>query len=206
MRLKPYLLQLAGEESETRRMQSRGLSGLVLSGWGSIIEGTSDRCVSNEEFRDVLVQADDKFRSNTLSCLKIWVRNTEERNDNEWTSWLPEFLRDVWPLHRKANSSAMLVPLCNLVFSNEELFPELVEIILPLLTKLDDHAWRLDQTQDCAQKHPRPTLDLLYAVLPDNVSSWPYGIGDIFAAISEGEPALKTDDKFLELKRRWDSR
>ena len=206
MRLKPYLLQLAGEESETRRMQSRGLSGLVLSGWGSIIEGTSDRCVSNEEFRDVLVQADDKFRSNTLSCLKIWVRNTEERNDNEWTSWLPEFLRDVWPLHRKANSSAMLVPLCNLVFSNEELFPELVEIILPLLTKLDDHAWRLDQTQDCAQKHPRHTLDLLYAVLPDNVSSWPYGIGDIFAAISEGEPALKTDDKFLELKRRWDSR
>lgn len=100
----------------------------------------------------------------------------------------------------------MLVPLCNLVFSNEELFPELVEIILPLLTKLDDHAWRLDQTQDCAQKHPRQMLDLLYAVLPDHVSGWPYGIGDIFASISENDPALRTDEKFLELKRRWDSR
>ena len=206
MRLKPYLLQLAGEESETRRMQSQGLSGLVLSGWGSIIEETNDSCISNEEFRDVLVQADDEFRSNTLRQMTNLSCSEEQETRNKWTSLLPKFLKNVWPLHRKANSPAVSVFLCDLVFSNEELFPELVEIILPLLTKLDDHAWRLNQTQDCAQKHPRHTLDLLYAVLPDNVSGWPYGIGDIFASISENEPALRTDEKFLELKRRWDSR
>lgn len=139
-------------------------------------------------------------RCTNLSC------SEEQETRNKWTSWLPEFLRDVWPLHRKANLSAVSASLCDLVFSNEELFPELVEIILPLLTKLDDHAWRLNQTQDCAQKHPRHTLDLLYAVLPDNVSGWPYGIGDIFASISENDSALRTDEKFLELKRRWDSR
>ena len=56
------------------------------------------------------------------------------------------------------------------------------------------------------QKIPRQTLDLLYAVLPDNVLGWPYDIEDIFTSISENEHSLKTDEKFLELKRRWDSR
>ncbi len=207
MRLKPHLLQLAREDGETRRMHSQGLSRIILFGWESIIEGTSDRCVSNEEFRDVLVQADDEFRSNTLRQMTNLSCNEEQETRNKWTSLLPEFLRDIWPRQRKANSPAMSMPLCNLVLSNEELFPKLVEIILPCLRK-NDHAWRLDKdkAQDCVKKHPRQTLALLYAVLPDNVSGWPIDIGDIFASISENEPTLKTDEKFLELKRRWDSR
>lgn len=206
MRLKPHLLQLAREKSETRREHSQRLSRIILDRWGSIIEGTSDRCVSNEEFRDVLVQADDEFRSHVLRQVTNLSCSEEQETRSKWTSWLPEFLRDVWPLHRKANLSAVSASLCDLVFSNEELFPELVEIILLRLAKIDDHFWRWNEAKDFGEKHPRPTLDLLYAVLPDNVSGWPYDIGDIFAAISEGEPALKTDDKFLELKRRWDSR
>ena len=206
MRLKPYLLQLAMEDSETRRDNSRGLSRFILSGWGSIIEGTSDRCVSNEEFRDVLVQADDEFRSNTLRQMTNLSCSEEQETRNKWTSLLPKFLKNVWPLHRKTNSPAVSASLCDLVFSNEELFPELVEIILPRLAKIDDHFLRWFEAKDFGEKHPRPTLDLLYAVLPDNVSGWPYGIGDVFASISESDPALKTDEKFLELKRRWDSR
>ena len=204
MRLKPHLLQLAREDGETRRMHSRGLSRIILTGWGSIIEGTSKRCVSNEEFRAVLVQADDEFRSNTLRQMTNPSCDEEQETRNKWTS---EFLRDIWPRQKKANSPAMSMPLCNLVLSNEELFPKLVEIILPCLRK-NDHAWRLDKdkAQDCVKKHPCHTLALLYAVLPDNVSGWPIDIGDIFASISENEPTLKTDEKFLELKRRWDSR
>ena len=206
MRLKRHLLQLTREDSETRREHSRGLSRIILFGWGSIIEGTSDRCVSNEEFRDVLVQADDEFRSHVLRQVTNLSCSEEQETRSKWTSWLPEFLRDVWPLHRKANLSAVSASLCDLVFSNEELFPELVEIILLRLAKIDDHFWRWYKAKDFGEKHPRHTLDLLYAVLPNNVSGWPDDIGDIFASISEGEPALRTDEKFLELKRRWDSR
>ena len=204
MRLKPHLLQLARADGETRRMHSRGLSRIILFGWGSIIEGTSDRCVSNEEFRDVLVQADDEFRSNTLRQMKNLSCDEEQETRNKWTSLLPEFLRDIWPRQRKANSPAVSASLYNLVFFKKELFPELVDIILPLLTKIEHHY--LPLSEDIIKKHPRHTLALLYAVLPDNVSGWPYDIGDIFASISEDNPTLKTDEKFLELKRRWDSR
>ena len=206
MHLKPYLLRLAREDGKKRRMHSRGLSDIILSGWGSIIEGTSDRCISNEEFRTTLVQTDDKFRSHVLWRLETWARNANEETENKWTPLLPEFLKDVWPYQRKTNSPAVSASLCHLVFSNEELFPELVEIILPRLAKIDVPNWRWYKARDFVKKYPRQTLDLLYAVLPDNVSTWPYGIGDIFASIIEGEPTLITNEKFLELKRRWDSR
>ncbi len=206
MRLKPHLFQLAREDGKTRREHSQGLSSIILSGWGSVIEGTSDRCISNEEFRAVLVQTDDEFRSHVLWQIGKQSRNEEEGTKNKWTSLLPEFLRDVWPYERKAESSAMSVSLCDLVFSSEELFPKLVEIILTRLTKIDTHDWRWSEAEEFGKKYPRQTLDLLYAVLPDNVLGWPYDIEDIFTSISENEPSLKTDEKFLELKRRWDSR
>ena len=206
MRLKPHLLQLAREGCVTRR-RSQGLSSLILSGWGSFIAGTRDRCISNEEFRTILVQTDDKFRSYALWHLEKWSCDANEETKNKWTSWLPEFLKDVWPYQRKANSPAVSASLCDLMFSNEELFPELVEIILPRLAKIDGHNWGWFKARDFVKKHPHQMLDFLYAVLPDNVSAWPYGIGDMFfIPISENEPTLITNEKFLELKQRWDSR
>lgn len=208
MRLKPHLLRLVREDGETRRKHSQGLSSLILSGWGIVIEGTSDRCISNEEFRAVLVQVDDEFRSHVLHEMRQLWNNEEEETRDKWTSLLPEFLRDVWPRQRKANSSAISVSLCELVLSNEELFPNLVDIILPCLTKTDDLLYHhcLSLSDNIAQKHPHQMLNLLYKVLPDETLTWPYDIEEILASISEGDPTLRTNEKFLELKRRWDSR
>ena len=208
MRLKPRLLQLARTGSKSRREYIEGLSSIIVAGWRSIIEGTNNRRVSSEEFRAMLVQADDEFRSHVLWQIGKQSSNEEEGTKNKWTSLLPEFLRDVWPLEKKANSPAMSVSLCELVLSNEELFPNLVDIILPCLTKTDDLLYRhyLHLSDNIAQKHPHQMLNLLYKVLPDETLTWPYDIEDIFTSISENEPSLKTDEKFLELKRRWDSR
>ena len=148
MRLKPNLLRLAKKDGKKRRRHSQGLSSLILSGWGSFIEGTCDRCISNEEFRTILVQTDDKFRSYALWHLEKRSCDENEETKNKWTSWLPEFLKDVWPYQRKANSPAVSASLCNLMFSNEELFPELVEIILPRLAKIDGHNWGWFKARD----------------------------------------------------------
>jgi len=208
MRLKPHLFQLAREDSKTRREHSQGLASIILSGWGSIIEGTNERCISNEEFREILLQADDEFRPLVLWLLEKCSRDDVEETRNKWTALLPEFLKDVWPRQRKANSSAISVSLCQLVLSNEELFPNLIDIILLCLTKTDDLRYRhyLSLSDNIAQKHPHQMLNLLYKVLPDETLTWPYEIGDVLTSISEGEPTLRTDEKFLELKRRWDSR
>ena len=64
----------------------------------------------------------------------------------------------------------------------------------------------LSLSDNIAQKHPHQMLNLLYKVLPDKTSTWPYDTEEILASISEGDPTLRTNEKFLELKRRWDSR
>ena len=150
--LKPYLLQLAKDSGENRREHIEGLSSIIVAEWRSIIEETNNRCVSSEEFRAVLVQTDDEFRSHVLWQIGKQSRNAKESTKNKWKSLLPEFLRDVWPYQKKAESSAMSVSLCDLVFSNEELFPELVEIILTRLTKIDAHDWRWSKAEKFRQK------------------------------------------------------
>ena len=208
IRIKSHLFQLAKEDGETRHKHGEVLAGIILYKWGSLIEETDERCISDEEFKGILLKADDEFRSRMLWILEKWSQDDDEETRNKWTSLLPEFLRDVWPLQRKANSPAMSVSLCQLVLSNEELFPNLVDIILPCLTKIDDLLYRhyLPLSDNIAQKHPHQMLNLLYKVLPDETLTWPYDIEEILASISEGEPTLITNEKFLELKRRWDSR
>ena len=208
IRIKSHLFQLAREDGETRHKHGEVLAGIILSKWGSLIEETDERCISDEEFKGILLKADDEFRSRMLWILEKWSQDDDEETKNKWTSLLPEFLRDVWPRQRKANSSTISVSLCQLVLSNEELFPNLVDIILPCLTKTDDLLYHhyLPLSDNIAQKHPHQMLDLLYKVLPDETLTWPYDIEDILASIGEGEPTLRTNEKFLELKRRRDSR
>ena len=208
IRVKSHLFQIARENGETRRKHGEVLAGIILFKWGSLIEGTDERCISDEKFKGILLKADDEFRSRMLWILEKWSQDDDEETRNKWTSLLPEFLRDVWPRQRKANSPAMSVSLCELALSNEELFPNLVDIILPCLTKTDDLLYRhcLSLSDNIAQKHPHQMLNLLYKVLPDETLTWPYDIEEILASISEGEPTLIANEKFLELKRRWDSR
>ena len=207
IRIKSHLFQLARENGETRRKHGEGLVRIILSKWGSLIEGTDERCISDEEFRDILLQADEEFRSRVLWLLGKWSRDDKGEIRNKWKSLLPIFLKNVWPRQRKANSPAMSVSLCQLVSSNEELFPSLVGIILPCLTKIDNlfrHYFPL--YDNVAKKHPHQMLDLLYAVLPDEASTWPFHVEKTLTSISEGDPTIRTNEKFLELKRRWDSR
>ena len=212
MRLKPHLFQLTKAGSETCRNHCEVLAKIILFKWGSVIGGTDERCISDGEFRNILIQADDKFRAHVLGLLEIWVRDDEEETRNKWKSLLPVFLEKVWPRQKRANSPAVSSPLCSLVLCNEDLFPELVQIILPLLVEIADlvrdyFPW--DKCNNVAKKHPHKMLGLLYTVLPpDKASTWSraWDIGEILTLISEGDPTLKDNEKFLELKLQWDSR
>ena len=107
------------------------------------------------------MQTDDKFRSHVLWNLEKWSCDANEETKNKWTSWLTEFLKDVWPYQGKANSPAVSASLCDLMFSNEELFPELVEIILLRLAKIDGHNWGWFKAPGLCQKTPASDAGLL---------------------------------------------
>jgi hypothetical protein len=210
MRLKPYLLQLSKQSGEMGHGHSEVLSGIILAGWGASSEGPVEAFVTNEELRDVLLHTDDKFRCHILWHAERWSSETQGGAENKWASLVPELLRNVWPRQRSAKSPKISARLCELGFSSKERFPELAEIVLPLLSKIDGGHLMLPILQgskdNVADLYPYETLSLLHAVLPDNVSAWPYGIEDTLIRIGEADNALNTDERFLELKRKWDFR
>ena len=55
-------------------------------------------------------------------------------------------------------------------------------------------------------RYPAKMLELFCAILPDQVTSWPYGIEAVIDRLAEADAKLKKDERWVSLKRRWDSR
>lgn len=123
---------------------------------------------------------------------------------------LSELFRDVWPRQKSVKTPRMSAQLCDLAFSNAERFPEMAEIILPLLMIIDrDHLMlpNLRKSKDnIVDLYPHQTLALLHAVLPDNVAAWPYDVEATLQRIGKADGSLKLDERLLELNRKWNSR
>jgi hypothetical protein len=96
--------------------------------------------------------------------------------------------------------------LCEIALSQETNFPEVVAEVVKLVTPIEDeHVFipelrKSEETQ--AHRHPKETLDLLYAVLPTKSSAWPYGAAEAIKIIEETAPALLRNPKLIELKSR----
>jgi len=176
----------------------------------SLNDETGERCVSDDELRDVILHTDDEFRSQILWQAGRWSEDDREDIAAHWSEMLPRFIRNAWPRQRSAKSPRISARLCDLAFSNVERFEEMAKIILPLLTTIDrsHHMFRnfRKSEDDIVEQYPRQTLALLHAVLPRKAESWPYGVGETLEQISESDNSLRMDERWLELKRIWDSR
>ena len=104
----------------------------------------------------------------------------------------PVFLTEVWPRQIKAKSPRITGRLLDLAFSDATTFPEIADIILPLVTESDrEHLWLpnpMDSEDNVIDKFPEKMLTLLSAILPENVEVWPYDIEDGLERIGSADP------------------
>lgn len=203
MRLKPHFLQLAKEKNIMHEDHASVLPAIILAGWGKV-KSSEERCISNAEMREILLHASDDFRSRLLWQLERWS------SEEEWPSLIQKLLRDVWPRQMAAKSSKVSGKLCDFVFSQEGSFEDIAVLVLPLLSKIENEYIRLPnlrrKKETVIDLHPRRAFELLYAVLPDDISKWPYKIGEVLERTGEADSDLKGDERFIELIRKWDSR
>ncbi len=209
-RLKSALMALAVEPLPSRRNYSEVVAAFVLVGWGNIDKETQAREISNDEMRTLLLRADDDFRSRILWLVERWASaQATESQPNRWRDLLVELLQDVWPRQIAAKSSVVSTQLCNLALSSSDRFPQIVDIVLPLLTKIErDHISLPNlrkSTDSVVDRFPERTLALLDAVLPENANSWPHGIDKTFERLEQHDH-LRTDERLISLKRRWNAR
>ncbi|MGB5054394.1 MAG: hypothetical protein WBO24_08370, partial [Nitrospirales bacterium] len=203
--MRPYLIQAAKERALTDGGYIKNLAGILLAGWGFLKTDSQERYISNTEMRNILFEAGEKFRSSTLGNLKDWAR----RND-KWAVLCDELLQNVWPRQISVRSSKISARLLDLAIEEPERFSARVEIILPLLTTIHNgHLWisRLDKAQDTIiDVYPEKVLTILDAVLPEDVATWPFTMEKVLSRIGEVNPSLRTDERLLELNRKWNAR
>ena len=184
-----------------RKNRTTIVAGFLLAGWGSTDEDGT-RLVLDEELRETLIHASDEFRRRLLWQLERWCAEPEA----PWRDKVGAFFEEVWPKQRALHTPAMSRQLANFALVSGDLMPRVVASILPRLVPIREAALRLDtgnQTGErtSAQDYPGPLLDLLWAVLGEDASLWPYQIEHSLEALAQA-PETAADPRLSELRRR----
>jgi hypothetical protein len=196
---------LAGQASQPllSRGNSNVIAGLLLTGWGGAADtGPPDRLITDAEFREILIHADDELRGQVIWNLGRWSNAASSR----WREQVLPFLKEVWPKQRALRTPGISARLANFAFECADLMPAVVEAILARLVPVRDgslHALALtgDAESHPARKYPQATLDLLWVILAEDPRQWPYKIEDIIEVLAEA-PETASDPRLSELRRR----
>jgi hypothetical protein len=194
---------LARATKAQRRNEKTIVAGFFLAGWGREA-ARGERLVTDTELREVLIQAEDEFRQQLLWQLQQWCA----KPDSSWRERIIPFFRQVWPKQRALHTPAMSSYLANFALASGDLMPAVVELILPRLVPVRNTSlWFLSAGEATANHqataYPAATLDLLWAILGEDASSWPYWIDRILELLAQA-PETALDPRLSELRRRID--
>jgi hypothetical protein len=208
-KLKPYLLAKAASQTHGERDNHDSLANLVLASWAYPDTNTGTERITDNELRQLLLDAGDSFRARALRMLES--RGEGEGDDGEhWKALQERFLRNVWPVQKAARTPQNSARLIELAFSNEDTFMAISKAILPLLSSVErDHIMIPSIRRgegNIVDKHPERVLEILYLALPENAKGWPYDIDATLERIAVANPSLRVDARLVELMRRWNSR
>jgi hypothetical protein len=210
LRLKPGLVALVKGASQLREGHLQSLAILALSGWVRTDGVQEARCLSDAEFRDMVLHGGDDFRSHVLWQIAHGLKFHEDASFEQWLDWTLEFFKKVWPREKAVRNPTMSARLCEVLLASANGLPALVDAVLSFLTKLTQaaglHFFFGDDLAGIVNIHAELLLRLLYTVLPEDASEWPYGVVDLLDKIAEAHARLVSDARLQELRRRWNCR
>ncbi len=182
MTLKPWLLKLVVSRLSSQRKYENKLASILFLAWVNVIPKTKKSGISNDEFRSLLIGCNDEFRTAILWQVENII-SSRKNNDQSNLKLAGRLLSVVWPRQIVARSPVVCARLTDLAFSNDENFNEIADVVLPLLTKINPEKLRIpklyNERNNIPKRYPEKTLAILAKVLPDNASTWPYGIEGI---------------------------
>ncbi|WP_258585867.1 hypothetical protein [Mesorhizobium sp. AR02] len=186
-----------------RRAEANVIARFLLIGWGDDPDADPpEQLVSSVELRQILVECDDDLRGQILWHLEHWSEGLE----GKWRPRLVPFLKDVWPNHRAVRTPDMSARLVDLALASGDVFPQVVQAILPRLVPVRDGMLRGFMLRSDAGNHPAliypaAVLDLLWAILAEDATLWPYKIEELVDVLANA-PETQGDPRLSELRRR----
>ena len=208
-RLKPEILSLVKNGNfSPRRGHEEALAGIILAGWGSIMEENSKRWVTNDELHDLILHCDDEFRSHLIWHLKEWSKDDDPTAGKKWCMLLPELFRNVWPKQKSVKTPTISAELFDLTFSDAQLFNKIADLILPLLSNIKrDYLFLDENIENILDLYPERAFAIIYKVFSDDCpTTCPYDLEPVLDRMAKADKQLRADPRWLELKRKLNAR
>jgi hypothetical protein len=181
---------------------TKNLVYVLLVLWATMDEKSSDRIISNDEMREILLNSTEKFRLKTLWSLSRFTDNKEVN----WDDNTIEFIKNVWPRQIKIKTSNVSFQLNNLAFSNSKLFNGISNDVIRLTKgylKKDFNFQRINiEDSEIIEKYSEDVLNFLDEVLTEDIFRLPYGLDNILSSIVTANLMLSENTKLIKLQRR----
>jgi hypothetical protein len=202
MRLKPQMLNLAKTGELFRQELEKPLVGIILAGWGSIHEKSGEKCVSDDEFHDLVLHLNDESRRHIIWLLQEW-----SSGNDDWARKLPMLFKGVWPKQQIAKTTNVSLALFDLIFSSLERFEQLAELVLPLLAPIKKSYIDVEEIGTILDTHPELSLEIFYKVFAEvGPIDLPYDFNQALNRIASANEQLRAEPKWLKLKRKSNER
>lgn len=149
--------------------------------------------MSEEALITVLANFRGRLKGEPAERKEIWNRRVR--------SWLDEF----WPEPPVRNAGEVSKSMVDLLAETGDAFPEATAWALRYLQPMEGDLYRLRESGH-ARLHPRPTLDLLEAVVPPDglPAQHRQTLREVLDQIREAMPALDANERFQTLRRHAD--
>ena len=183
----------------------RRLSAVMLSGWTTKYQGR--RLISNREFGSSLSLGSERLRVHILIHVKRKLEKDKKLSSSDGVFDLEKFLIKIWPLEISAISNETNQHLLSIVFSNPEVIPKFIDLIMPRLDRMKDLdmvLYRLRREMlEAAEMHPKYMFEILLRILHEEALYWPEHISSVLDVIESHNPKVTGDGRFIELRRRF---
>ncbi|QHD04232.1 SIR2 family protein [Pseudomonas sp. R76] len=200
--IKPLLLDLFPwvERFSWDRELSRGAAEWI--GYIRVFRTNQLSGISQSEMRSVLRAMSDDTRNRFI----FWLGIVGQKNESGWTKHVIPLINECWPRERRYRTSASMRAWIGLLDDTGYSFPVVYEAVKEFLVAVEtnDHPFyrftrELNDGKPITVLFPETTLDLMNRVTPQVLSRQPYELPKVLALISETEPNLTSDSRYLRL-------
>lgn len=154
------------------------------------------------EMRSVIRAMSDDIRNRFIS----WLGQVGQKNENGWAKHVIPFVNEDWPRERRYRTSASMRAWIGLLDDTGDSFPAVYEAVKKFLVAVEtnEHPFyrftrELNDKKPLTVLFPETTLDLMNRVTPQTLTRPPYELPKALALISETEPGLTSDPRYLRL-------
>lgn len=199
-RLKPAFLRRVSQ-SRYKETYTQIAANILLAGWAG--DENNPAVLSDEDVRESLIASNENLRRNVISNLGNRLSGDRE----VWTGLTMPFLRNVWPKQSAVYTASVSARLAEFAVSAGDLMPEIVAEISRRLVPghdgvLHSFFYDNDKADHAARAYPAATLDLLWAILSEQVAVRPYKIDEVLDILAKAQET-STDPRLAEIRRRY---